>query len=113
MLFGSAGVAIGASMLVQRIQDHEFGVSFAAAMASRVSLVHLPWNGFLQWLQYSGVWSKRMGPWHLKHLRFGALGVDVGHAWLVECEHALAGEFVDESEHGHAEVGDDGGVFGL
>ena len=48
MLFGSAGDAIGARMLMQRLQVYEFGVSFAAAMASRVSLVHLPWKGLLQ-----------------------------------------------------------------
>ena len=51
-----------------------------------------------------------MGPLHLKHLRFGASsGVRVGHAWLVDGEHA----FVGVGEHAHAEVGGGGGVFGL
>ena len=56
----------------------------------------------------------RMGPLHLKHLRFGASsGVRVGHAWLVDGEHALAGGFAGVSEHAIAEGGGGGGVFGL
>ena len=57
--------------------------------------------------------SSAEDPWHLEHVSGASSGERVGHAWLVDGEHALAGGFAGVSEHTHAEVGGGGGVFGL
>ena len=69
----------GARKLVQRLQIHELGRALALAAASRESLVHFTWNGFLQWPQLMGLVSRLMVRLHRWQDCLG----DCGRDWLV------------------------------
>ena len=66
----------GARKLLQRVQIHALGDCLALSAASRDSLVHFTWNGFLHWPQWMGLVSRLMVRLHRWQDYFGACRED-------------------------------------